>query len=263
MNYFDDEERIIDWFQNHPHSKIGFVDQSEDVVSMLESIHEKTLWKNWINTSAKDQPPPDFYNEQLGLMMEVMRIDDHAFEKNGKLINPVNMRESRIQKELNQSGILDQFPNVKIPFVNAITNLPTAEDHNYTYYYQSFSRTVAHHISKINLYRENHPGYKLIFFIMDESSGYVKVNDKKLAQTGIKQGQPFKGQAHYWFNDRRFIQIFINSGIDYVIWYAPFKTTPEMAHIIDLSLAIVFDLKSITLDNTIDYPIEYMMSIEE
>ena len=39
-------------------------------------------------------------------MMDVMRVDDHAFvNEKGKVINPTNAKESRLRKELKQSGI--------------------------------------------------------------------------------------------------------------------------------------------------------------
>ena len=41
--------------------------------------------KKWINSSGKNDPPPDFYNDKKKLMMDVMRIDDHAYiNKKGK-----------------------------------------------------------------------------------------------------------------------------------------------------------------------------------
>lgn len=35
--------------------------------------------KHWIDSSAKNAPPPDFYNDKLKFMMDIMRIDDNAY----------------------------------------------------------------------------------------------------------------------------------------------------------------------------------------
>ena len=95
-------------------------------------------------------PPPDFYNDKLKLMMDVMRIDDHAFEsKNGKIVNPTNQRESVIQKQIRKSGLLDSFPNVKNVIVTAVTDLTTDEDHNYKFYYSNFERVLMKQIIKL------------------------------------------------------------------------------------------------------------------
>ena len=47
--------------------------------------------------------------------------------------------------------------------VNAVTDLPSNEDHNYQFYYENFARALEKHIKKIPLYRSNHPDKKLIF----------------------------------------------------------------------------------------------------
>ena len=95
MNYFDKENKIIEWFQNVEPSSVYFPIETNELVSVFESIHDEEKWKCWINNSRKSDPPPDFYCNELRLMMDVMRVDDHAYKnKKGKLINPTNALES-------------------------------------------------------------------------------------------------------------------------------------------------------------------------
>ena len=192
MNYYDNEANIIESFQNAlEYGDILCISNNEnELISILESF-ELCNWASWTNSSAKNDPPPDFYNNRLKLMMDVMRVDDHAREINGKIHNPTNVKESKIQKELRHLINQNQFPKCNKIIVNAISELPTNEDHNYTFYSKNFNRVLTNHLSKISNYKANHPNYKVIFFVFDESSEYVQVKSKSLAATGIKEGQAF------------------------------------------------------------------------
>lgn len=217
-------------------------------------------WKLWSDSSGKSDPPPDFYNDKLKLMMDVMRIDDHAFEsKNGKIVNPTNQRESVIQKQIRKSGLLDSFPNVKNVIVTAVTDLPTDEDHNYKFYYSNFERVLMKHNNQIDLYGKNHPGYKTIFLVLDESSAYFEM--ESIMDNGVIKGKP-----HYWFWDNSFVNILKKLNIDYLIWYAPFKyyEVPLGEEKSDLPEVCVIDIKNINQNGSYlnSYDISKMKSVE-
>ena len=93
VNFFDYESKIIECLQGVQLNKVFL---SNDIIAVKEvftSIHDAEKWKLWSNSSGKSDPPPDFYNDKLKVMMDVMRIDDHAFEnKNGKIVNPTNQQ---------------------------------------------------------------------------------------------------------------------------------------------------------------------------
>ena len=187
-------------------------------------------------------------------------IDDHAFEKkNGKIVNPTNQKESMIQKEIRKSGMLDNFPNVKDVMVTAVTDLPTDEDHNYKFYYSNFERVLMKHNNQIDLYGKNHPGYKTIFLVLDESSAYFEMKSKM--DNGVMKGQP-----HYWFWDNMFIKVLKKLRIDYLIWYAPFKyyEVPNGDEKPDLPEVCVIDIKDITQwdSHLISYDMSKMKSVE-
>lgn len=251
MNYFDDELKIIEKVQNLETESVLLATSSDEEAEVFQSIYNSDKWKDWINSSGKSDPPPDFYNDRLGFMMDVMRIDDHAFvNKDGKIINPTNMRESKIQKEIKQSGILDVFPNVKSIMVNAITDLPTNEDHNYSFYLNNFRRVVMQHNESIGLYRKNHPGYKTIFLVFDESSGYIE------SESLINQ-HVIKGYPHYWFADQAFVEVIKRVSADFIFWFAPFKYYELLSeqNFPELPQACIFSLKN--LSKLIAKPIKY------
>ena len=261
MNYFDNELNIMEWFRYVLEQHVWFPVENEQCVNLYLSLSSNENFAEWINSSGKADPPPDFYNPQTKMMMDVMRIDDHGHtDSRGRFVNPVNQRESAIQKELRTSGFLDAFPNVQSIFVNAVTDLSEHEDHNYGFYLENFIRTVEKHIKSIPLYQKNHPGYKTVFFVFDESCGYVLAEDESQVQNGIKEGEAFFCSPYLHFADKRFVEIIIGSGIDYFIWFSPFKhfdsDMPELPSV------CVYDVSQINLADFEEYPQNLIMSTE-
>lgn len=264
MNFFDDERKIIDFFQDSSIFETWFPTPSLGAVRIYKSIHNRKKWNEWIYNAGKSDPPPDFYSKKFGLMMEVMRVDDHTHvNEKGILVNPTNEKESKIQKEVRQKikAAHPEIDTTRIPiFVNAITGLPSNEDHNFVFYYESFKRTVEKHISKIPLYRQNHPDKKLVFFICDESTAYVRVDDQELVRRGPVALEEFVGDPHCFFADSRFWEVFKDADIDFVVWYAPFKMLHGCK--IQLPKVAVFDMKRYNFRKMIHYPPENMVSSE-
>lgn len=263
MNYFDDERRIIEHFQGVDCESVFFPLQSDAAIHIFESIHNIDNWKKWVDSSGKSDPPPDFYCKDFKYMMDIMRVDDHSFKnKKGKLVNQVNMKESGIQAELIEKGVSALFPHVNGIFVNAVTDLPTLEDHNYKFYKKNFIRSVEQHKSKIDIYRANHPEYKLIFFVLDESSGYIQTTNPNLShKKNIQPGEKFSGYPHYYFLDEDFLKSVVGSDVDFLIWFTPFKYIWAETGQIDLPHVCIYDLKSMSIE-TIKYDENLMMSYE-
>lgn len=263
MNYFDDEGKVIDFFQNVGIFEVWFPILSFDALKVYKSIHNRKRRNKWVYNAGKSDSPPDFHSDELGLMMEVMRVDNHAHvNKKGVLVNPVNEKESKIQKEVRRK-IKEAHPEADVDslpiFVDAITGLSSNENHNFTLYYENFRRTVSKHISKISLYRQNHPNKKLVFFVCDESTAYVRV-DEELARRGPIALEKFEGDPHRVFADMRFLIEFKNADVDYVIWYTPFKLLHGCR--IQLPKVAVFDIKRCKFNQNFNYPVENMVSAE-
>lgn len=177
--------------------------------------------KMWSNTSGKADKTPDFFSAEYGTMMEVMRVDDHAYvNEKGKVVNPAASADSIKFKELVDNGFLEDYPNAGVA-INSDTGLPTLEDHNYQRYKSNFKRVVGEHISKIPTYRKNHPECKfLTFLIMDESGGYFEV---ETVPDKFEKDMPCFGRPHIWIIDKAFTEVFTKTDVDCVIWFSPYK----------------------------------------
>lgn len=179
--------------------------------------------KHWIDSSAKNASPPDFYNEKLKLMMEIMRIDDNAYvDEKGKVQNPIYKKENELLKRYFGNDYKTVRNDISC-YVVASSGLPTSQDHNFTKYFDNFKRVFESHNKKVDNYRKNHPKYKTIFFVCDESTEYIEVVDKKYVKEDPKEGELSYGKPHLPCCDKNFLNIIKNSKVDYVIWYMPYK----------------------------------------
>lgn len=259
MLFAEKENNLLEWFRDISKAEIFLCPKSDQTENICESLRNNKRWQHWIDSSAKDAPPPDFYNDIENLMLEVMRVDDHGFVKDGKVINPTYSREHEMERELKKAGIINQFPNIQKVFINAVTDLPTNEDHNYQFYFENFQRIVSNHKRKINDYKSNHPNHQVIFFVFDESSAYWKSVE---SDTTVKEGKMIIGEPHIWFEDKRFVDVFYHSEIDYLIWVTPYKMLFNSSFPHQLPRACVFDCKNMTISLR-EYDTSFMVSVEE
>ncbi len=260
MNRYDNENVIIRDFQ-----QIGFFDtilypSYIKTMRIYRSIHNKRKWAQWTDSSSKKDLPPDFYNDKMKLMMDVMRVDDRThIDSNGKVVNLWNKRESEILDELiRQNKSVKKIADEGNVFITPYIELDSEEDHNYKFYLEDFHRVLKKHINKIENYKCNHPGYKVIFFILDESTPYIRYVGKKKKP---KIGESVYGEAHWWWLDKNMVNIIKDSSIDYLIWMAPFKYFITDKNI-RLPKVIIYDVKKIKYLNLRSYPIDGMQSVE-
>lgn len=259
MKLYGSESDFIESLQNEKLCNVlPIPEDSNEVKNVFQLIYNPKKWRNWVNSSGKGDCPPDFYSEKYQIMMEVMRIDDHGFvSAKNKIVNPTLRRESEIKEELRVTGLFDQFPNAKL-HINADTGLSTKEDHNYNYYFSNFKRIVENHNSKVKEYYKNHPNYKLIFCVFDESSAYVETNS---VTNYLKVGDEIIGNPHFWFLDKQFLEVIRRLSINYFIWYTPFKLINTTERVLDLPKIIVYDLNEVNVEEII-YKQENMISVE-
>lgn len=260
MQTLNDESMILDMFRDVKYKELlplGNFLECKKIHLALTGVFNK---KEWINSSGKNDPPPDFYDNKHKLMMDVMRIDDCAYvDLKGKIQNKTLQREGQILKEINQPDRDD----IKL-FIIGDTKLSTNEDHNFERYYKNFERVFKEHEKKIDLYKTNHPGFKTIFFICDESTAYVEALNEEDVKKEKKQGDLTFAKPHLFCVAKQFVKIIKESKVDYVIWYAPWKLLQSIEKgIFPLPKGAIFDVKNLNDKKLIDYNHNMMISAEE
>ena len=263
MLTFDNEEMILDCFKDVETKDIALFGNFLKCKYVHYAITGYLNKKKWINSSGKNEPPPDFYNPKLKLMMEVMRIDDHAYiDKKGRVQNKTLQHEGKLFRKINQPD----RPDIKV-FIVGDTKLPTKEDHNFERYYKNFVRVFKDHESKLELYKKNHPGYKTIFFICDESSAYMEAPTKELINVELHKGDISFGRPHLCCIDKKFVDIIKESTVDYVIWYTPWKlfryVKNNKVKIFPLPKCAIYDVKNVGKKHLLEYNHDCMISVEE
>lgn len=258
----NDEDFILELFRNLFWNEKYFFDNSLSAKLIVLSIRNHFLKKNWINSSKKNDPPPDFYNKKHKLMMDVMRVDDHAFvDEKGKVQNLVLKKENDMAVEMFGKNYRHERPDFTCITVGT-SGLPAKEDHNYDRYYKNFERVINKHKEKIRIYKQNHPGYKTIFFIFDESSAYCEAKDKKYFD--VSANSLLEGKPHFFFFDRIFVDIIKESNTDFVIWFAPYKLIDQVTpNGVKMPKCVIFNTKKIKSNKLIDYKYDLMLSLEK
>lgn len=235
--YYDNELNILRDIHELVPSECLIISDDEgtenyfSTASIFDEIISDSGFAKWKDNS-KSKYPPDLINEEDSLMMEVMRVDDHS--PDGRK-NPVLARQREMSEEARP--FMEQFPEDTPLFINAVTDLPTEEDHNYKFYYSSFQRTLRKHLSKLGTYRRNHPDKKIVFLVFDEISGVY------FEKAFVENGE-IMGRLHFPFFDTKFLNEFIDSDIDYLMWYIPYnyyRTTDEH---LTLPRLILIDIKN-------------------
>ena len=266
MQTFNDESMILDAFREVKTTEIlplGNFLKCKWIHCALTGAFNR---KEWINSSGKNDPPPDFYDNKHKLMMDVMRIDDTTFKnKKGKLVDLTRQKEEKLLKSYLGDNYRNERDDIHC-FVVASSGLPTNEDHNFERYFKNFERVFEEHEKKLDLYKSNHPGFKTIFFICDESSAYQQV---KTAQDlkEPKEGQIILATPHLFCLDKKFYEIIKNSKVDYVIWFAPWKLMryidKDKVKLFKLPKCAIYDVKKLTYKKVVEYDHKLMVSSEE
>lgn len=96
----ESEKQLIRKFQTEPTKEICLLCNTKEEAELRSIIQSKNFWNEWIDTSAHNAPPPDFYSDKYGLMMDVMKIEDNTRKgKKGKLYNPKAEKESQVYRK--------------------------------------------------------------------------------------------------------------------------------------------------------------------
>lgn len=179
----------------------------------------------WIDSSGKGDVPPDFYSDKHRLMVDLMIIDDYeeiTIDKKGKekIHNRYQQHEHEFYDSMVPTEIKNELKEKNIQlFLVSDMSVENVGKPSYFKYKNCFQRIVNKHIDSIPMYKANHPEYKLGFVIFDESNEYVETIIKFL------KWKSFCGKIHIPFLDKNFINVFLDTDIDFIIWYFDCKLT--------------------------------------
>ena len=181
-----------------------------------------------------------------------------------KVINPLYRLESEQLQNMENCVPAEGTDNlIVLPDGNKLIGA----EHNYKQYLEDFKRVVGEHNRKIKRYKENHPGFKTILFVFDESSQYV-VSEKKLERDDTRQGNLCRATAmHYWFLDKNFVDFIATLNCEFLVWMTPwrnyFKILPGSDYVQPMPKLCIFKISDCKNIDTIEYDEDLLVSVDD
>lgn len=256
METLDDEKIILESYKRISSSDF-FFNGSFFRCLRIKALTKSFLFsKSWIDSSSKNDFPPDFHNDKHRIMMEVMRVDDCVNEKDGKRVANSFQRANLKMKKMfgknykkEQNGTLFFIPDTR-----------DNTEYNFEGYFNNFKRVMLNHSGKIKDYRKNYPLCKTcVLLICDESNNYVEVTD----QNDLSRDNPLKPfKIHYWFLDKDFVDVIKGCNADYVIWMGYYKILYLNGKRIKMPRVCIYDVKNIK-ENGAEYNHSLMFKVIE
>lgn len=217
---FDDENDILQMAREHM--------QCDSVLQFNGNSFNKKIFRclldeaNLIADNGHDVLPPDFYSDEHSMMFDVLRINDSEVKKT---YNPVKIRERKGCAEVSQ-----EFDGIFAPDAKmlVISDSDDAGECAYKKYVKNTRRVIGEHIKKLPLWKERHPDIKYKgLFVFDETEVYFEGLSMpsgcsefgKRWVRGVKCGC----ELHRPWLDERLIGQVYESGIDFVVWFCPYK----------------------------------------
>ncbi len=160
-----DEEVIMSIFRRLFPTTSKFCPDNHKIhfARIVNSIIDKKRWTKWKNNSEDTGHPPDYYNDDEKIMIEIMRVDHYTYKDNkGKPHNRNTENVGKVVRMLMDDGRTDILEDYII--TGAVELEEHEPDYNYDRYLDSFRAVLEQHIEQIPEYRRNHPGFKLVFF---------------------------------------------------------------------------------------------------
>ncbi len=184
-------------------------------------------YKSFTENNGHDCPPPDFYSDEFSCMFDVLRVNDAEVKKT---YNPIIAQEQQMRKEYQKAGLLDS-PFFQVAFEAAASG--DVNEHSFEKYKKQAQRVINSHISKIPLWKKEHPNiqYKGLF-IFDETGLCIEGTKKHIKDDYFAYSFDAKRGLiiHETWNDPIFMQAIYDSCLDFVIWFNPLKYANEVLY---------------------------------
>lgn len=259
MRTLGKESEILDRYRSIPIKSIRYIGNIFSCLRIMMLTHSHLFKRSWIDSSSKDAPPPDYYNDKYHIMMEMMRVDDCVGNLNGKRVSNAFEKENVFLKKHLGNNYKLVRDDISVFF---IPNTDDPTKYTYKGYLDSFRSVVMKHSNKTDNYKKNHPNCKAtIFLISDESNEFCEVlnpADKKKVEDGYSG---VNAKWHIPYRDNKFIDIIKKTKCDYIVWVYNYKTERRGNQLL-VPQAVIIDVKRLKR-NGIDYNELLMAKVKE
>ena len=183
------------------------------------------------DNSGHDKNPPDFYSNELNIMFDIFRVNDSEVKRS---YNPTAIAERKMQREVEQSWIADNFPNVSDKLFCIDENYGSVEIHTMEHYRNNVSRVIKEHLTskghpnKIkDIWEKEHPTItQKGLVIFDETENYFQ--GQCIKDPGSDDWVFINNTGGPWviyepWNDKDMVEPVYLSDCDFLVWFMPYK----------------------------------------
>lgn len=243
INGYDDEKSLLRRMREVKRKNIVCLHNSKLEREVKQAFFSMFTRDKIVDNSGKADLPPDFYSNELGIMADMIQVNDYEtsyVNANGvtKYLNPLKEEESKAYRKFLQEREIEEKPG---DLVLVAANPSGA---TYTKYVDGFKRIYNEHAGKKSVYLSNFPDCKKVgILICDDSHLYLQRIDGRICA------------AHCPFKDFEFLKTIKDSDMDFLVWYfsnkfaylkdgSPVKLHPEI---------IIIDVQQISMSNATIY----------
>lgn len=242
---YDVESNILHDFSRLQNSDICVPYKTDRALLILDML--RSYDSSFVDNSSHSSVPPDFFSAFgfPNVAFEVYRVNDsEGLSKRGKSINRVLTRERELAEGIRKDFGLSDSVNI---YVSANPGDGKYDaNHNYENYVRQHKRVAFKHIETMLSFSWP-KGYGLRgCFVFDESDVYVECVDSVEA-TRVWYGGLHVVDVHHPVRDKRFMYLYLNCGLDFLVWYSPYKRLPNEMFA-DVPWAWVLDLSCFRWD---------------
>ncbi len=261
MKTLDDERFVLENFNMVKLYETIFFGNFFRCLTVYLSVKRVLKSKSWVDSSAKNLPPPDFHNDKFKIMMDVMRIDDSIQTINDKHVKSSFEKTNKNLEQIFGCGYKKNDDNIGVWF---IPNTRNSNEFNFEGYFNNFKRVLLKHSKKLSSYHKNYPKCKTtILFICDESNNYIQVlKEEDLKKENEENVYIENFRIHICYIDKKFLDVIKETDADYIIWFGYFKciyTNGKREH---YPRICVYDVKHFH-EQGIDYDHSLMFKVTE
>lgn len=187
---------------------------------------------------AYDALPPDFYSDEIDIMVDIYRVNDSEIKKT---YNPTMIVEKKLQQEIEHSRISEIFPQATEKLICIDKDWYSDTIHNINNYIKNITRVTSEHLTskahpnKIHdIWTKKHPNItRKGLVVYDETENYFH---------GYKIPYPPNQWLYNWtkpkifykpWMDKKIMQQIYKSDCDFLLWFMPYKCYDEFTRKMD------------------------------
>lgn len=205
------ESQIMDMIWAYSSSNFARIGGKSFCCRTIGALKRRDLF---VDNSGHGCEPPDYFSDKANIMFDVMRVNDSEKTKHNNPVFRAMASDVRLVSEyIHDSDCAYVLSDLE-------TDDPRCYDdfHKFSYYKRHVNRVIGEHLSKLNIWENNHSQIsRLGFVVCDECEVYLHVNERGFVDDYYRP----------WL-DVDVMRPLIDSDLEFAVWFYPYMTKSAM-----------------------------------